>query len=162
LRTVPGVAEINAWGGREKQYHVVIDPELLLKHEITLDELVLALRRNVGSTGGGVVSTGGESVLVQGLALATGPRDVEEVVLAALFVFLGDLRAGLIVALAIPLSLLFAFSLMLKLGIAGTLMSLGAIDFGLVVDSSVIVVESAARRLASDRSGRSVVEVVRD
>ena len=83
-------------------------------------------------------------------------------VIAVLFIFLGNLRAGLIVALAIPLSMLFAFDLMLRFGIAGSLMSLGAIDFGLIVDSSVIMVENAERRLAGDASGRSVIEVVRD
>jgi Cu/Ag efflux pump CusA len=76
-------------------------------------------------------------------------------VIAILFLFLGNWRAGLIVAAAIPLSLLFAFSGMLRFGIAGTLMSLGAIDFGLVVDSSVILVENAERRLAGAREGRS-------
>jgi cobalt-zinc-cadmium resistance protein CzcA len=83
-------------------------------------------------------------------------------VIAVLFIFLGNLRAGLIVALAIPLSMLFAFDLMLRFGIAGSLMSLGAIDFGLIVDSSVIMVENSARRLAEDESGRSVIDVVRD
>jgi len=83
-------------------------------------------------------------------------------VVAVLFVFLGNLRAGLIVASAIPLSLLFAFDLMTRVGIAGSLMSLGAIDFGLVVDSSVIVVENTVRRLGSETGGRSVVDVVRD
>ncbi len=82
-------------------------------------------------------------------------------VIAVLFIFLGNLRAGLIVALAIPLSMLFAFDMMLRFGIAGTLMSLGAIDFGLIVDSSVIMIENAERRLAED-TGRSVIEVVRD
>jgi heavy metal efflux system protein len=71
-------------------------------------------------------------------------------VVAVLFVFLGSLRAGLIVASAIPISLLFAFDLMTRAGIAGSLMSLGAIDFGLVVDSSVIMVENSARRLTED------------
>ena len=52
-------------------------------------------------------------------------------VVAVLFMFLGNLRAGLIVALAIPLSMLFAFSGMLQVGIAASLLSLGAIDFGL-------------------------------
>src|SRR5262249_20705761 len=61
-------------------------------------------------------------------------------VIIILFVFLGDLRAGLIVALAIPMSMLFGFCGMLQAGIAGTLLSLGAIDFGIVVDSSVVVV----------------------
>jgi cobalt-zinc-cadmium resistance protein CzcA len=83
-------------------------------------------------------------------------------VIAVLFVFLGNLRAGLIVALAIPLSMLFAFDMMLRFGIAGTLMSLGAIDFGLIVDSSVIMIENSERRLAEDDTGRSVLEVVRD
>ena len=83
-------------------------------------------------------------------------------VVAVLFAFLGNLRAGLIVAAAIPISMLFAFGAMLKAGIAGSLMSLGAIDFGLVVDSSVIMVENAVRHLARERDGRSVVEIVRE
>ncbi|MDH5490760.1 MAG: CusA/CzcA family heavy metal efflux RND transporter, partial [Myxococcales bacterium] len=83
-------------------------------------------------------------------------------VIAVLFAFLGNFRAGLIVALAIPLSMLFAFNAMLRFGIAGSLMSLGAIDFGLVVDSSVIMVENATRRLSEDTSGRSAREIVRD
>ena len=83
-------------------------------------------------------------------------------VIAILFAFLGNFRAGLIVALAIPLSMLFAFNAMLRFGVAGSLMSLGAIDFGLVVDSSVIMVENAARRVAADTTGRPVRDVVRD
>jgi len=83
-------------------------------------------------------------------------------VVAVLFVFLGDLRAGLIVALAIPLSMLFAAQGMLRFGIAGSLMSLGAIDFGLIVDSSVIMVENSVRRLQDpDRKG-TVLETVRE
>src|SRR5262249_45542403 len=62
-------------------------------------------------------------------------------VIAVLFIFLGNLRAGLIVALAIPFSMLFAFAGMLRFGIAGSLLSLGAIDFGLVVDSSLVMIE---------------------
>ncbi|MFM8985153.1 MAG: efflux RND transporter permease subunit, partial [Planctomycetia bacterium] len=63
-------------------------------------------------------------------------------VIAVLLVLLGNVRAGLIVSLAIPLSMLFAANLMLAAGIPASLMSLGAIDFGLVVDSSVITVEN--------------------
>ena len=73
-------------------------------------------------------------------------------VIAILFLFLGNFRAGLIVAVAIPLSMLFAFSGMLRFGIAASLLSLGAIDFGLVVDSSVIMIENVVRRLT--RFGR--------
>ncbi len=83
-------------------------------------------------------------------------------VIAVLFAFLGNLRAGLIVASAIPLSMLFAVTVMQKVGIAGSLMSLGAIDFGLVVDSSVVMVENCVRRLAHDRSGRSKMAIIRE
>ncbi|MCB9553287.1 MAG: efflux RND transporter permease subunit [Myxococcales bacterium] len=260
---IPGVAEINTWGGHEEQYHVVIDPEALLRHDLTLDDLAAALRSNNTSVGGGVINRGGEARLVQGLALARDVADLEAITLAArdgvpirvadvarvepgdalrrgavtaegrgeavlglgfmlmghnsrdltrrlearlaevqsslppeaqlvpvysrtplvdavlrtvrdnllagallviavLFAFLGSLRAGLIVALAIPLSMLFAFNAMLAAGVAGTLMSLGAIDFGLVVDSSVIVVENATRRLDEDTTGRSLRDIVRD
>lgn len=83
-------------------------------------------------------------------------------VIAILFVFLGNLRAGLIVALAIPLSMLCAFSGMLQFGISASLLSLGAIDFGLVVDSSVVMVENCVRHLAHDRSSRKRLEIIRD
>jgi cobalt-zinc-cadmium resistance protein CzcA len=260
---VPGVAEINTWGGYEKQFHVVVDPNRLVKHGLTLDEIASALRRNNRNAAGGYLNEGGEARLIQGRGLVSNVADIESIVVAAvegapihmrdvasvvegheirrgavtadgkgeavlglgfmlagensraltqrlearlvevqssvpegvtlepvysrttlvdnvlrtvrnnllegallvivvLFVFLGDLRAGLIVALAIPLSMLFAFNAMLRFGIAGSLMSLGAIDFGLVVDSSVIMVENASRRLEEDTSDRSVIEVVRD
>ena len=84
-------------------------------------------------------------------------------VVAVLFLFLGNLRAGLIVALAIPLSMLFAFSGMLRFGIAASLLSLGAIDFGLVVDSSVVMVENCVRYLSHGiPPGRTKLDVVRD
>ena len=263
LLSVPGVAEVNTWGGYERQLHVVIDPTLLVKHDLTVGEVERALRDNNASVGGGVLDQAGETWLIQGMGLATTPEEVGDIVIVAvdgapirvadvarveegheirrgavtadgrgevvlglgfmlmgensrdvtraleqrlseasaslpdgvfldpvysrtelvdhvlgtveenlllgglivvaiLFGFLGSLRAGLIVALAIPLSMLFAFEGMLQFGIAGSLMSLGAIDFGLVVDSSVIMVENVERRLALDRSKRSVLEVVRD
>ncbi len=86
-------------------------------------------------------------------------------VIAVLFVFLGNIRAGLIVALAIPLAMLFSFSLMMQFGIAASLLSLGAIDFGLVVDSSVIIVENSVRRIGHDNEhgGRTpLLDIVRD
>jgi cobalt-zinc-cadmium resistance protein CzcA len=260
---VPGVAEINTWGGYEKQFHVIVDPRRLVKHQLTLDDVARVLARGNRNAGGGVLDEAGESQLIQGQGLVGGTADLEAMVLAnvegtpihlsqvadiregheirrgavtadgegeavlglgfmlmgensreitqrlearleevrnslpdevtltpvysrtdlvsqvldtvrnnllegallvvaVLFAFLGNFRAGLIVALAIPLSMLFAFNAMLRFGIAGSLMSLGAIDFGLVVDSSVIMVENAARRLGEDSSGRSVKEIVRD
>ncbi|CAM2007571.1 efflux RND transporter permease subunit [Acanthopleuribacter pedis] len=260
---VPGVAEINTWGGFEKQYHVLVDPLRLAKYRLTLDDLADLLQRANRNAGGGVLNVSGAAQLIQGRGLVSSVADLEgmvvaqvngtpiylrdvadialgseirrgavtadgegEVVLglgfmlmgensreitlrlkerlaevqkglpdtvtlepvyrrtdlvdqvldtvaenlfegallvvAILFAMLGNLRAGLIVALAIPLSMLFAFNAMLQVGIAGSLMSLGAIDFGLVVDSSVIMIENAARRLEEDRGRRSVLEVVRD
>ncbi len=260
---VPGVAEINTWGGYEKQFHVLIDPRRLTKYALTLDDVAALLRAANRNAAGGVLENGGGAQLIQGRGLVSGVddlaqmvvaqfngtpiylRDIADVrvdheirrgavtaggkgevvlglgfmlmgensrvltqrleqrlaevqrtlpagvtlepvyrrtdlvdqvlqtvaenlfegallVIAVLFAMMGNLRAGLIVAAAIPLSMLFAFNAMLQFGIAGSLMSLGAIDFGLVVDSSVIMVENAARRLGEDRGQRSVLAVVRD
>ncbi|EYF04526.1 efflux RND transporter permease subunit [Chondromyces apiculatus] len=263
LRSVRGVAEVNAWGGDERQVQVVVDPVALHARELTLAALIEALERNNANVGGGTLEQGGEASLIQGVGMVTRAAEIEEIVVrafegvpvrvrdvarvregreirragvtadgrgeivlglgfmmmgenshevtarlrgrleeikktlpegvvvraaydrtelvervlktvrtnllegaalvvAVLFVFLGNLRAGLIVATAIPLSMLFAFDLMVRAGITGSLMSLGAIDFGLVVDSSVIMVENAERRLAEDGGRRSAVEVVRE
>ncbi len=249
LRKVRGVAEVNTWGGFEKQFHVVTDTDLLIKHGITFEDLVDALQANNQNVGGGQVVRGGESLLVHGIGLATNTQQLGSIVIAAhegsplrvrdvatvqldheirrgsvtgagrgevvlglgfmltgensavvtralreklaevqrtlpddilvevyydrtelveavirtvehnllagallviavLFGFLGNLRAGLTVALAIPLSLLFAGDLMLQSGIAASLLSLGALDFGLIVDGSVVMVENALRRIA--------------
>ncbi|MBI3717536.1 MAG: CusA/CzcA family heavy metal efflux RND transporter [Sphingobacteriales bacterium] len=71
------------------------------------------------------------------------------IVILVLVLFLGNLRAGLIVASAIPLSMLFALALMHVFGVSANLMSLGAIDFGLIVDGAVIIVESVLHRLSA-------------
>jgi cobalt-zinc-cadmium resistance protein CzcA len=263
LRSLPGVAEVNAWGGDERQFHVEVDPGQLHARGLTLAQLIDALERNNANASGGLLDQPGASLLVQGIGIVTKIDDIREIivaeeggvpirvrdvahvapgreirrasvtadgkgevvlglgfmmmggsshdvtqrlalrleevkktlpagvevlpvyarttlveqvlrtvrtnllegallVIAVLFVFLGNLRAGLIVAAAIPLSMLFAFNLMLQAGIAGSLMSLGAIDFGLIVDSSVIVVENSVRRLAEDKSGRSKLDIVRE
>jgi cobalt-zinc-cadmium resistance protein CzcA len=84
-------------------------------------------------------------------------------VIAILFAFLGNLRAAAIVALAIPLSMLCAFCGMLRFGISASLLSLGAIDFGMIVDSSVVMVENCVRHIAEgDNRRRSIIDVVRD
>jgi heavy metal efflux system protein len=261
LRKVPGVAEVNSWGGFEKQYHVVTEPELLVKHGLTLEQLFEALEANNQNVGGGQVVRAGESLLVQGLGLTTNVQQISDIVVAAhdgvpvhvhdvatvrvdheirrgavtgggqgeivlglgfmlmgenshvvtralkaklaevqkivpkdvrlevlydrtelvdnvirtveenllagallvivvLFAFLGNLRAGLIMAAAIPLSMLFAVILMLRTGISASLLSLGAIDFGLLVNGAVIMVENAIRCLAERRRqlGRVLTE----
>jgi len=263
LRSVAGVAEVNTWGGRERQYQVVVDPSRLLKYGLTLFDVFDVLTRNNMNVGGGTITRSGESLLVQGIGrlesleqiknvviksedgvpvyihqvgnvidgyeirrgavtyggageavlglgfmlMGENPRDVTErmkqrmeeirpslpkgvevtevydrtalvdqvlhtvevnlfegalLVIAVLFVFLGNVRAGLIVASAIPLSMLFAANCMLQVGIAGSLMSLGAIDFGLIVDSSVIQIENSMRQLGQDTGERSRIDVIRD
>ena len=261
LRSVPGVAEVNSWGGYEKQYQVRIDPGRLMKHGLTFDQVTEAVKANNRNVGGGNIAVGARMLLVQGLGRTANieqignivitakdgvpirVRDVADVqtgheirlgavtahgrgeavlglgfmlmgenshevtwalknkleeiratlppgvviqtvydrtelvdhvidtvrknlfeggllVVAVLFIFLGNLRAGLIVALAIPLSMLFAFSGMLQFGIAASLLSLGAIDFGLIVDSSVVMVENCVSHLAKE--GCSRLQIIRD
>ncbi|MBK9991476.1 MAG: efflux RND transporter permease subunit [Verrucomicrobia bacterium] len=262
LRKVAGVAEINTWGGFEKQFHVVVETDRLIKYRLTFEDLVEALQANNQNVGGGQIVRGGESLLVHGVGLATNideigaivvaahegapvhVRDVATVkedheirrgavtadgrgeavlglgfmlmgensaevthalkaklievqkflppdvklevlydrtelvdnvirtvkhnlfagallVIAVLFAFLGNLRAGLIVAVAIPLSMLFAANFMLQAGIAASLLSLGAIDFGLIVDSSVIMVENCVRHAAHHKK-KPWLDVIRD
>jgi len=249
LRKVPGVAEVNTWGGFEKQYHVVVEPAQLIKYRLTFEELVEALQANNHNVGGGQIVRGGESLLVHGVGLTTNAQEIANIVIkaqegtpvcvrdvaivkedheirrgavtadgrgeavlglgfmlmgensavvtralkaklaevqkflppdvkvevlydrtelvenvirtvehnllagallviAVLFAFLGNLRGGLIMASAIPLSMLFAGDLMLRAGIAASLLSLGAIDFGLLVNGAVVMVENAIRRLS--------------
>ena len=91
-----------------------------------------------------------------GLTLHTVMKNLMEggtFVIVILFLLLGNFRGGLIVALAIPLSMLFASNLMTLTAISASLMSLGAIDFGLIVDSSVIMIENCMRRLAEKTHG---------
>ncbi|HEX3870211.1 MAG TPA: CusA/CzcA family heavy metal efflux RND transporter [Pirellulales bacterium] len=83
-------------------------------------------------------------------------------VVIVLLVMLGSFRAGIIVAAAIPLSMLFATNVMAATGVTASLMSLGAIDFGLIVDSSVIMVENCMRRIALDHGKHTHAEIVRD
>ncbi|AGA31381.1 efflux RND transporter permease subunit [Singulisphaera acidiphila] len=83
-------------------------------------------------------------------------------VILILLGLLGNIRGGLIVALAIPLSMLFAANVMLATGVTASLMSLGAIDFGLIVDSSVIMIENCVRRLAHEGGTRPKLEIIRD
>ena len=87
-----------------------------------------------------------------GRAIGTVSRNLLEGALIVIFILvllLGNARAGLIVASVIPLSMLFAVSMMNLFGVSGNLMSLGAIDFGLIVDGAVIIVESVVYRIVS-------------
>jgi cobalt-zinc-cadmium resistance protein CzcA len=83
-------------------------------------------------------------------------------VIVILFLMLGNFRAGIIVALAIPLSMMFASNMMAFTGISASLMSLGAIDFGLIVDSSVIMVENCMQRLSQEGGRKPHMQIIRD
>jgi cobalt-zinc-cadmium resistance protein CzcA len=91
-------------------------------------------------------------VVLMGLVLVT----------AILIVFLGDIPISLIAALTIPCSLLFAFSLMVLTGRSANLISIGAIDFGILVDASVIVLENIYRRFQTATSNASTLDLVAD
>lgn len=84
------------------------------------------------------------------------------IVIFVLVLFLGNLRAGLIVATAIPLSLLFALGMMNLFGVSANLMSLGAIDFGIIVDGSVIVVEAVMHHLAIRKNRQRLTQAQMD
>ncbi|MFT3831688.1 MAG: CusA/CzcA family heavy metal efflux RND transporter [Opitutaceae bacterium] len=249
LRTVPGIAEVSASGGHEKQIVVQPRPDALLTAGVTFAELAEILGENVENAGGGTVQIGGEQIAIRadsrvqtvaeiadlpvkfrgaaphplllrdlaevgiGSSLRTGSATyngreavlgaalmlagensrvvarrfaakLEEIrpklppgvavttvydrtdlvdrtiatveknlfegavfVVAVLLALLGNWRAALIVSLAIPLSFLFAIAGMVKFGVSGNLMSLGAVDFGLIIDGAVVMVENIVRRL---------------
>ena len=88
-------------------------------------------------------------------AIATVKKNLFEgavLVIAVLFLFLGNLRAAIITALVIPLSMLFTFSGMVNQKVSANLMSLGALDFGIIVDGAVVIVENCVRHLAHAQS----------
>ncbi|MBN9285477.1 MULTISPECIES: CusA/CzcA family heavy metal efflux RND transporter [unclassified Flavobacterium] len=90
-------------------------------------------------------------------AISTVEKNLIEGALIVIFILvllLGNWRAGLVVASVIPLSLLFAISMMRLFGVSGNLMSLGAIDFGLIVDGAVIIVEAIIHRLQVSNKGK--------
>lgn len=102
---------------------------------------------------------------VIGNTVSTVARTLSEgltLVAVVLILALGNVRAALIVAFTIPFSLLFAFACMERLGVPANLISLGAIDFGIIVDSAIVMVENIIRRCGTDRSDRSLLEIARD
>ena len=235
LRTVPGVNEINSWGGETRQYQVIVDPARLRAYGLTLRDVFERIRENNDNFGGGYIEHSAEQYTVRGVGRAANDRDLEQIVLTSksgvpvmlhdvghveigpmqrqgavlrdgkgetvsgmvimlkgengkqviervkariaslslppgvkiapfydqssvidrtihtvrnnlleggvlvavvLFLFLGNIRAALIVAAVIPLSMLVAFLGMQMFGISANLMSLGAIDFGMIVDGA--------------------------
>ena len=263
LRTVPGVADVNTWGGMPQQFQVNADPAKLAGYAITLADVESALSKNNANFGGGYIEDRGERLTLRGLGRVADTADIANVVLstrggtpvrvrdvatvtvtsqprygavtrdgkgealsavilmlkgangrevvdrvmarldeikpllpkgvhvrpfynqgevvertthtvfrnlvegallviAILFLFLRNARASLLTASVIPLSLLVAFLAMKRFGLSANLMSLGALDFGLIVDASVVMVENFVRRLSEsnepDIDRRSILQ----
>jgi len=167
------VAEVNTSGGYERQIVVMPDPARLASAGLSLEELASRLRENTENVGGGLVEIGGEQVVIRGNSRVSTAEEIAQVslnrsdlvnrtlhtvetnlfegallVVAILFALLGNFRAACIVALAIPLAMLFAITGMVESRVSGNLMSLGAIDFGLIIDGAVVMVENILRHLA--------------
>ena len=83
LRTVPGTAEINSWGGKQKQYEVRIAPDRLLKHDISFDQVTAALRANNLNVGGGNIDRQGEMLLVQGIGRTVSVDQIQNIIITA-------------------------------------------------------------------------------
>ncbi|HEY0715104.1 MAG TPA: efflux RND transporter permease subunit, partial [Polyangia bacterium] len=83
LRSVPGVAEVNSWGGYERQWHVVVDPRRLQKFDLSLGDLYQALEENNANVGGGILEQSGGASLILGVGALSDGKAIEGVVIAA-------------------------------------------------------------------------------
>lgn len=257
FKRVPGVIDVTAFGGMTKEYHVDLDPGLLLQYGVSLPQVIDALRASNANVGGNYLTIGPQSYNVRGVGLIGSVEDigntvvtekegtpifvrtlgevnlghavrlgkvgindrddtVEGVVLLQrgakalpalkrvkdkihelnswklpegvqlktfydrtvlidttietvlhilisgvvlvfliLFIFLGNFRAAVVVALTVPLALLLTFSIMAWMGESANLISLGAIDFGIIVDATLIMVESIVCSLAQRKGAGS-------
>lgn len=252
LSGIPGVVEVNTWGGFLKQYEVAINPGRLRGMNLSLDQVFRALENNNSVAGGGYIEKNNETYFIRGEGLVSSLEDIRNIVvetrnglpvyirdvaevgfghatrfgaitgngegekvlgqvmmlkgansnevieavkervaeiepnlpegvvinpflerseligkttftiaenlilgcLIVIFVvvlLLGNWRSGLVVASVIPLCLLFALSLMYLFGVDANLMSLGAIDFGIIIDGAVIIVEFVSFTITSER-----------
>ncbi|HMX61814.1 MAG TPA: efflux RND transporter permease subunit, partial [Candidatus Sumerlaeota bacterium] len=147
--------EMRTGGGSENGHEVVIGTTMMLPGEnsrtvaAAVDAKIQEIRRSL-PPGVKARTVLNRQQLVDS-TIETVVRNLAEgamLVIVVLFVMLGNFRAALITALAIPLSMLLASIGMLKAGISGNLMSLGALDFGIIVDGAVIIVENCLRVLA--------------
>jgi cobalt-zinc-cadmium resistance protein CzcA len=252
LSGIPGVVEVNTWGGFLKQYEVAINTEKLNAMNISASEIFTALKRNNSIAGGGYIEKLNKAYFIRGEGLVKDLKDIENIsvktvdglsilikdvaevgygsatrfgaitgngqgekvlgqvmmlkdenskkviedvkarvdeiseslpagvyinpflerseligkttftvaeniilgcliVIFVVVLFLGNLRSGLVVASMIPLTLLFALSLMQIFHVDANLMSMGAIDFGIIIDGSVIIVEFVAFKISDNR-----------
>ena len=258
LRTIPGVSEINSWGGHSKQYQIVVDPIRLAQYGLDLHDVAARVRQNNTNFGGGYIEHASEQYTLRGSGRARTPEDFGNIVLTSksgtpvlvrdvatvrigsappegatlrngetvsgmvimlkgengkrliervkeriaslrlppgvsivpfydqafvidgtihtveknlfegfvlvtivLLLFLGNLRAALITAAVIPFSMLISFLGMRLFGISANLMSLGAIDFGMIVDGAVVMMENSVHRLEEQHGRESTLDSIR-
>ena len=260
LRAVPGVNEVNTWGGETLVYTVEVDPDALQRYSLTLRSVFDRLKENNANFGGGFIEHSGEQYTVMGLGRTRDMADIEQIVLlerngtpvlvrdiarvyptalprqgatlrdgkgetvsgmaialkgengrrviqrvkakiaalrlpagmkivpfydqstvidgtihtvarnlleavvlvaAVLLFFLGNIRAAIVVVMTIPVAMLFGFVGMAVFGVTANLMSLGAIDFGMIVDGSIVMVENSLRRLSHSEGELSRKETIR-
>src|SRR5258707_3140914 len=258
LRTVPGVSEINNWGGEVKQYQIILDPALLTQYGLTLRDVAQRVVENNANFGGGYIEHNDEQYTLRGEGRAQSIEDIGNIVLLSsrgvpvllsdvakvgigpaprlgavlrngetisgmvimlkgengkrvinlvkekiksmhlpagvkivpfydqstvidgtihtvkknlfegfllvtvvLFLCLGNVRAALITASIIPLAMLISFINMRLFGFSANVMSLGAIDFGMIVDGAVVMMENSIHRLEERREGESGFAAVR-
>ncbi|MDP8249039.1 MAG: CusA/CzcA family heavy metal efflux RND transporter [Candidatus Tritonobacter lacicola] len=83
LQALPGVTEVNSFGGFVKQYHVIVDPDMLLKYDIALDEVTSALINNNANASGSYIYKGGEQIIVRGIGLIESIEDIENIVITS-------------------------------------------------------------------------------
>ena len=83
LRSIPGVAEVNSWGGYEKQYQVRLDPDRLVKHGLTFEQVMEAVQQNNRNVGGGSITVGSRMLLVQGLGRTVNLEQISNIVITA-------------------------------------------------------------------------------
>jgi heavy metal efflux system protein len=258
LRTIPGVSEINNWGGEVKQYQIIVDPALLRQYGLTLHDVAQRVSDNNTNFGGGFIEHNDEQYTLRGEGRAQSIDDLRDIVVLSsrgvpvtlgdvakvqigpapkngavlrngetvsgmvimlkgengkrvidlvkrkiremrlpagvkivpfydqstvidrtidtvkknlfegfvlvtviLFLFLRNIRAALITASIIPLSMLISFINMRLFGLSANLMSLGAIDFGMIVDGAVVMMENSIHRLEEGHENESGLDSVR-
>src|SRR5205814_1482577 len=150
LLATPSISDVVSFGGTIKRYELLVDPVLLSAHQLTFEDVTKAFAQANGNAGGGAILFGRAALNVRGIGLLS-PDQIGEVILlitVVLFFFIGNVRAALIAAVTIPLSLLFAFICMDLAHIPANLLSIGALDFGMIVDGAIIMVENVVRHIA--------------
>src|SRR5258708_6388547 len=170
LRQVPGVAEVDNFGGVTRQFRLDLDPTQLLRYGLGINDIINAINNNTANTGGGrrprghhIVTVPDRSDLVNATVSKIGHTLLEGIglVIVVLMLFLGSPRSALVVAVTIPLAVVSIFVLMNATHMSASMLSLGALDFGVIVDGAIVVTENILRRRESKPTEELTEEDVR-